>query len=110
MGGLLLRQPFAVGGSGSSYIYGYLDATFQPGMSRSQCQEFVARGGFGGYWRNWGEVGRGLGNQGEDLGEWRNGAGIEGFGSLLGGDFASREGFWGLGRGFVEHRRVGAIL
>ncbi|NWU04415.1 PSB6 protein, partial [Urocynchramus pylzowi] len=43
MGGLLLRQPFAVGGSGSSYIYGFLDATFQPGMSRSQCQEFVAR-------------------------------------------------------------------
>ncbi|XP_032569669.1 proteasome subunit beta type-6 [Chiroxiphia lanceolata] len=43
LGGLLLRQPFAVGGSGSSYIYGYLDATFQPGMSRSQCQEFVAR-------------------------------------------------------------------
>uniref|UniRef100_A0A8C9MDX0 Proteasome 20S subunit beta 6 n=1 Tax=Serinus canaria TaxID=9135 RepID=A0A8C9MDX0_SERCA len=26
-----------------SYIYGFLDATFQPGMSRSQCQEFVAR-------------------------------------------------------------------
>ncbi|NWZ97577.1 PSB6 protein, partial [Nesospiza acunhae] len=43
MGGLLLRQPFAVGGSGSSYIYGFLDATFQPGMSRLQCQEFVAR-------------------------------------------------------------------
>ncbi|NWT08216.1 PSB6 protein, partial [Vireo altiloquus] len=43
MGGLLLRQPFAVGGSGSSYIYGFLDATFQSGMSRSQCQEFVAR-------------------------------------------------------------------
>ncbi|NXF13886.1 PSB6 protein, partial [Smithornis capensis] len=43
LGGLLLRQPFAVGGSGSSYIYGFLDATFQPGMSRSQCQEFVAR-------------------------------------------------------------------
>ncbi|XP_075345791.1 proteasome subunit beta type-6-like, partial [Mycteria americana] len=43
MGGLLLRQPFAVGGSGSSYIYGFLDAAFRPGMSRPQCQEFVAR-------------------------------------------------------------------
>lgn len=48
MGGLLLRQPFAVGGSGSSYIYGFLDAAFRPGMTRPQCQEFVARGGFGG--------------------------------------------------------------
>ncbi|XP_068027159.1 LOW QUALITY PROTEIN: proteasome subunit beta type-6-like [Melanerpes formicivorus] len=43
MGGMLLRQPFAVGGSGSSYIYGFLDAAFQPGMSQAQCQEFVAR-------------------------------------------------------------------
>ncbi|NXJ58816.1 PSB6 protein, partial [Spizaetus tyrannus] len=41
MGGLLLRQPFAVGGSGSSYIYGFLDAAFRPGMSRPQCQETV---------------------------------------------------------------------
>ncbi|XP_053908738.1 proteasome subunit beta type-6 [Cuculus canorus] len=43
LGGMLLRQPFAVGGSGSSYIYGFLDAAFRPGMSRTQCQEFVAQ-------------------------------------------------------------------
>ncbi|NXU98056.1 PSB6 protein, partial [Cettia cetti] len=43
MGGLLLPQPFAVGGSGSSYIYGFLDAAFRPGMSQEQCQDFVAR-------------------------------------------------------------------
>ncbi|KFO63831.1 Proteasome subunit beta type-6, partial [Corvus brachyrhynchos] len=47
MGGLLLRPPFAVGGSGSSYIYGFLDATFRSGMSRSQCQEFVGDPGKG---------------------------------------------------------------
>lgn len=113
MGGLLLRQPFAVGGSGSSYIYGFVDATFQPGMSRSQCQEFVARGGFGGYWRSWGVVGmvlKGAGVLGEDLGEQRSLAGIAGFGCVLrGGDFGNMEVFWGLGRGFGEHRRVWGI-
>ncbi|XP_048850119.1 proteasome subunit beta type-9 [Brienomyrus brachyistius] len=39
--GLLCRQPFAVGGSGSSYIYGFVDAEYRAGMSRRQCQEFV---------------------------------------------------------------------
>ncbi|XP_074023949.1 proteasome subunit beta type-6 [Numenius arquata] len=44
MGGMLLRQPFAVGGSGSSYIYGFLDSAFRPGMSREEGEDFVARG------------------------------------------------------------------
>ncbi|XP_066580355.1 proteasome subunit beta type-9 [Amia ocellicauda] len=39
--GLLSRQAFAVGGSGSSYIYGFVDAEYRPGMSRKDCQEFV---------------------------------------------------------------------
>lgn len=43
MGGMLLRQPFAVGGSGSSYIYGFVDAAFRRGMSRDECEEFTAR-------------------------------------------------------------------
>lgn len=43
MGGMLLRQPFAVGGSGSSYIYGFVDAAFRRGMSREECEEFTAR-------------------------------------------------------------------
>ncbi|XP_064357211.1 proteasome subunit beta type-6-like [Dromaius novaehollandiae] len=43
LGGLLARQPFSVGGSGSSYVYGFVDAAFRPGMSQAQCEEFAAR-------------------------------------------------------------------
>ncbi|KAM8986030.1 proteasome subunit beta type-6 [Ara ararauna] len=43
LGGLLLRQALAVGGSGSSYVYGFLDAAFEPGLGRAQCQELVTR-------------------------------------------------------------------
>lgn len=39
--GLLTRQPFAVGGSGSSYIYGFVDAEYRRGMSKQECQQFV---------------------------------------------------------------------
>ena len=35
------RQPFSIGGSGSTYLYGYCDANFKEGMSKEQCQEFV---------------------------------------------------------------------
>ncbi|KAL7883065.1 hypothetical protein SRHO_G00007230 [Serrasalmus rhombeus] len=39
--GLLSMQPFAVGGSGSSYIYGFVDAEYRKGMTKKECQEFV---------------------------------------------------------------------
>ncbi|KAK2510304.1 hypothetical protein Q9233_017875 [Columba guinea] len=42
-GGPLLRVPCAVGGSGSSYLYGFLDAAATPGMSREQSRELVTR-------------------------------------------------------------------
>jgi len=41
LGGALVKQPFAMGGSGSTYIYGYCDAHFKPGMTRAECEEFV---------------------------------------------------------------------
>uniref|UniRef100_A0AAY5K064 Proteasome subunit beta type-9 n=1 Tax=Esox lucius TaxID=8010 RepID=A0AAY5K064_ESOLU len=41
LNGLLSRQPFAVGGSGSSYVYGFVDAEYQKGMSKEDCQQFV---------------------------------------------------------------------
>lgn len=41
LGGALVKQPFAIGGSGSSYIYGYCDAHFKEGMTKDQCVEFV---------------------------------------------------------------------
>nr|NP_571753.1 proteasome subunit beta type-9b [Danio rerio]AAD53520.1 proteasome subunit beta 9B [Danio rerio] len=41
LSGLLTRQPFAVGGSGSFYIYGFVDAEYRAGMTKKECQEFV---------------------------------------------------------------------
>uniref|UniRef100_A0A2I3GST8 Proteasome 20S subunit beta 9 n=1 Tax=Nomascus leucogenys TaxID=61853 RepID=A0A2I3GST8_NOMLE len=41
LGGMLTRQPFAIGGSGSTYIYGYVDAAYKPGMSPEECRRFT---------------------------------------------------------------------
>ncbi|XP_060093791.1 LOW QUALITY PROTEIN: proteasome subunit beta type-9 [Heteronotia binoei] len=41
MGGMLTRQPFAIGGSGSTFIYGYVDSAYKPGMSREECYQFT---------------------------------------------------------------------
>ncbi|RUP52204.1 proteasome subunit beta type-6 [Jimgerdemannia flammicorona] len=41
LGGSLHQQPFAIGGSGSTYIYGYCDATFREDMSKDECMEFM---------------------------------------------------------------------
>eukprot|EP01112_Ceratiomyxa_fruticulosa_P023364 TRINITY_DN889_c0_g1_i1.p1 TRINITY_DN889_c0_g1~~TRINITY_DN889_c0_g1_i1.p1 ORF type:complete len:213 (-),score=54.62 TRINITY_DN889_c0_g1_i1:107-745(-) len=41
LGGSLVRQPFAIGGSGSTYIYGYCDATYKIGMTKEECKEFT---------------------------------------------------------------------
>ncbi|CAM5139023.1 unnamed protein product [Natator depressus] len=42
MGGMMVRQPFSVGGSGSSYVYGFVDASYKPGMSQEECLSFTA--------------------------------------------------------------------
>ncbi|KAI4817548.1 hypothetical protein KUCAC02_010933 [Chaenocephalus aceratus] len=41
LNGLLTRQPFAVGGSGSSYVYGFVDAEYRKDMGKEECQQFV---------------------------------------------------------------------
>ncbi|XP_072331103.1 proteasome subunit beta type-9 [Scyliorhinus torazame] len=41
LGGMLVRQPFSVGGSGSVYIYGYIDAAYKAGMSKDECLQFA---------------------------------------------------------------------
>ncbi|KAI8058548.1 proteasome subunit beta type-6 [Syncephalis plumigaleata] len=41
LGGSLHRQPFAIGGSGSTYIYGYCDSAYRENMSRDECVEFT---------------------------------------------------------------------
>lgn len=40
----MVRQPVAVGGSGSSYIYGFMDSNYKTGMSKDQCLELTASG------------------------------------------------------------------
>ncbi|XP_048475963.1 proteasome subunit beta type-6-like [Rhincodon typus] len=42
MGGMMVRQPFSIGGSGSTYIYGYVDSSYKPGMTKEQCLDFTA--------------------------------------------------------------------
>ena len=41
IGGMCTRQKVSIGGSGSSYIYGYVDANYKPGMSKDECLQFV---------------------------------------------------------------------
>lgn len=43
LGGVLMAPPFAMGGSGSTYIYGLVDHTFKEGMTKDECKEFVRR-------------------------------------------------------------------
>ncbi|KAI9501872.1 proteasome subunit beta type-6 [Coemansia spiralis] len=41
LGGSLHKQPFALGGSGSTFIYGYCDKVYHTDMTREECIEFV---------------------------------------------------------------------
>ena len=41
VGGGLFRQPWSIGGSGSTYVYGYCDATYRDGMSEEETIQFV---------------------------------------------------------------------
>ena len=43
-GGTLMKQKFALGGSGSTYIYGLVDSTYRDGMTKQECQTFVKNG------------------------------------------------------------------
>lgn len=43
LGGSCVRQPYAISGSGSSFIYAYCDANFKEGMTRDECIEFTKK-------------------------------------------------------------------
>lgn len=43
IGGMLSRQKVSIGGSGSSYVYGYVDANFKPGMTQQEAVDFVTK-------------------------------------------------------------------
>ncbi|XP_042233864.1 proteasome subunit beta type-6-like [Homarus americanus] len=41
LGGMMVRQPVAIGGSGSTYVWGHIDATYKPNMNMEETVEFV---------------------------------------------------------------------
>ncbi|XP_066263105.1 proteasome subunit beta type-6 [Euwallacea similis] len=41
IGGMCVRQKISIGGSGSSYVYGYVDANYKPNMNQEDCVKFV---------------------------------------------------------------------
>ncbi|KAL2553864.1 Proteasome subunit beta type-6 [Forsythia ovata] len=43
LGGTLLEQPFAIGGSGSSYLYGFFDQAWKEGMTREEAEQLVVK-------------------------------------------------------------------
>lgn len=43
LGGMLIRQSCTVGGSGSSYVYGFVREFYRPGMQKEECMEFVKK-------------------------------------------------------------------
>ncbi|KAK9824089.1 hypothetical protein WJX72_007641 [[Myrmecia] bisecta] len=43
LGGTLLQVPFAIGGSGSAYIYGFCDKFWRPNMSAEEAKKFVVQ-------------------------------------------------------------------
>ncbi|MCO5571300.1 hypothetical protein L7F22_025038 [Adiantum nelumboides] len=43
LGGTLLKLPFATGGSGSSYLYGFLDQAWREGMTKDEAEALVVK-------------------------------------------------------------------
>jgi len=41
LGGTLVKQKYAIGGSGSTYLYAYVDEKYRSNMTREECQKFV---------------------------------------------------------------------
>eukprot|EP00088_Acartia_fossae_P044029 TRINITY_DN4666_c0_g1_i1.p1 TRINITY_DN4666_c0_g1~~TRINITY_DN4666_c0_g1_i1.p1 ORF type:complete len:246 (+),score=54.08 TRINITY_DN4666_c0_g1_i1:52-738(+) len=41
IGGMCVHQPMAIGGSGSTYLFGLMDTRYDPKMSRDSCIELV---------------------------------------------------------------------
>ena len=47
LGGSMIKQNVCLGGSGSTYIYGFVDSNYRPDMTEEEGLEFVRRGRFG---------------------------------------------------------------
>jgi 20S proteasome subunit beta 1 len=43
LGGTCIKMPFAIGGSGSTYIYGLVDSGFKPDLSKDEAHALVKK-------------------------------------------------------------------
>ena len=43
LGGMCVRQPATIGGSGSTFIYGYMDANYKKDMKEEEAMDLVLR-------------------------------------------------------------------
>jgi len=43
LGGMCVRQPFSIGGSGSTFVYGLVDAEYRVGMTKEECLAFTRK-------------------------------------------------------------------
>nr|AGZ15417.1 proteasome subunit beta type-6 [Phaseolus vulgaris] len=43
LGGTIVQQPFAIGGSGSSYLYGFFDQAWKEGMTKDEAEDLVKK-------------------------------------------------------------------
>ncbi len=43
LGGTCIKMPFAIGGSGSTYIYGLVDSEFRPNMTKDEALVLVKK-------------------------------------------------------------------
>ena len=41
---MMVRQKVASGGSGSTYIYGYVDSNYRPDFTADECVDFIRKG------------------------------------------------------------------
>ncbi len=39
----MVRQPVTCGGSGSTYLYGFLDANYREGMTKEECMDLALK-------------------------------------------------------------------
>lgn len=46
MSGSIVQQNISIGGSGSSYLYGFMDSQYKDGMTEKECQDLVLNGMF----------------------------------------------------------------
>uniref|UniRef100_A0A0A9XLW1 proteasome endopeptidase complex n=1 Tax=Lygus hesperus TaxID=30085 RepID=A0A0A9XLW1_LYGHE len=43
LGGMVIRQKFCMGGSGSTFVFGFTDTNFKENMTEAECKNFLTR-------------------------------------------------------------------